>query len=222
LTGVPKPMVPVAGKPFLEWVVRYLAGQGIPKAILSTGHLADVVESHFRTQPVAGVVTRCVAEARPLGTAGGFLNAVHVSGESPEAWLVANGDSLVFADLARAVTELDNPAVGGVIIGCVVADASRFGTLAIGPDGELRGFLEKRSGKGVINAGMYLLRDSLVQQFPSTLPLSFEQEVFPQLVARGTLLKVCAVDAPFLDIGTPETLRQAESFVEQNRERFCN
>ena len=64
LPGVPKPMVPVAGKPFLEWVVRCLARQGIPKAILSTGHLANVVESHFRTQPVAGMVTRCVAETR--------------------------------------------------------------------------------------------------------------------------------------------------------------
>ena len=222
LTGVPKPMVPVAGKPFLEWVVRYLAQQGIPKAILSTGHLADVVEKYFGTQPVRGVVTRCVAESRPLGTAGGFLNAAHASGDSPEAWLVANGDSLVFADLALAAAELNNPAVGGVIIGCVVEDASRFGTLAIGPDGEVRGFLEKRPGKGVVNAGMYLLRDSLVRQFPGTLPLSFEQEVFPQLVARGTLLKVCAVDAPFLDIGTPETLCQAESFVEQNRTRFCD
>jgi NDP-sugar pyrophosphorylase family protein len=222
LTGVPKPMVPVAGKPFLEWIVRYLPRQGIPKAILSTGHLAGVAESHFRTQPVAGVVTRCVAETRPLGTAGGFLNAVHVSGETPEAWLVANGDSLVFADLALAAAELNNPAVAGVIIGCVVAEASRYGTLAIGAAGELQGFLEKRPGKGVINAGMYLLRDSLVRQFPSTLPLSFEQEVFPQLVARGTLLKVCAVDAPFLDIGTPETLRQAEAFVEQNRARFCD
>jgi NDP-sugar pyrophosphorylase family protein len=220
LPGVPKPMVPVAGKPFLEWVVRCLAQQGIPKAILSTGHLANVVEAHFRTQPVAGMVTRCVAETRPLGTAGGFLNAARLSGETPGAWLVANGDSLVFADLAVAVAELDNPAVAGVLIGCTVADASRYGTLAIGPAGELQGFLEKRAGKGVINAGLYLLRDSLVRQFPSTLPLSFEQEVFPQLVAGGALLKVCAVDAPFLDIGTPESLRLAESFVEQNHPRF--
>jgi len=67
---------------------------------------------------------------------------------------------------------------------------------------------------------MYLLRDSLVRQFPGTLPLSFEQEVFPQLLARGARIKVCAVDAPFLDIGTPESLRQAEAFVAQNRARL--
>ena len=222
LAGVPKPMVPVAGKPFLEWVVRCLARQGIPKVILSTGHLADVAESHFRTQPVAGVVTRCVAETQPLGTAGGFFNAARLSGETPEAWLVANGDSLVFADLALAAAELNNPAVAGVIIGCTVGDASRYGTLAIGPAGELRGFTEKRPGKGVINAGMYLLRDSLVRHFPGSVPLSFEEDIFPQLVAQGSLIKVCAVDASFLDIGTPESLRQAEAFVEQNRARFCD
>jgi D-glycero-alpha-D-manno-heptose 1-phosphate guanylyltransferase len=221
LTGVPKPMAPVAGRPFLEWVVRCLARQGIPKVLLSTGHLAEVVERHFRLQPVSGVITRCFPETQPLGTGGGFLNAVSLSGEKPEAWLVLNGDSLVFADLKLAAAELSNPAVVGVVIGCPMADASRYGTLAIGPGGELLGFIEKRPGRGVISAGIYLLRDSLVRLFPSTLPLSFEQEVFPQLIARGVLLKVCAVEAPFLDIGTPESLRQAESFVEANRAQFC-
>jgi D-glycero-alpha-D-manno-heptose 1-phosphate guanylyltransferase len=220
LTGMPKPMAPVAGGPFLEWVVRRLAREGIAKVLLSTGHLAEVVERHFQLQPVDGVTTRCFAETQPLGTAGGFLNAARLSGEKPEAWLVLNGDSLVFADLALAAAELGDPAVAGVVIGCLVADASRYGALAIGPAGDLRGFTEKRPGKGVINAGIYLLRDSLVRKFPGTLPLSFEQEVFPQLIARGVRLKVCAVDAPFLDIGTPESLRQAEAFVEANRAEF--
>jgi NDP-sugar pyrophosphorylase family protein len=220
LVGVPKPMVPVAGRPFLEWVVRYLAQQGIPKVILSTGHLADVVQTHFQPQPVSGVLTRCIAETQPLGTAGGFLNAARVAGDSPEAWLVLNGDSLVFADLAKVAGELSNPAVAGVLIGCAVADASRYGTLAIGPAGELRGFTEKRPGRGVINAGIYLLRASLVCELAGPPPLSFEQDVFPQLIQRGVSLKVLEVDAPFLDIGTPESLRQAQSFVEQNRAQF--
>jgi NDP-sugar pyrophosphorylase family protein len=213
-------MAQVAGKPFVEWVVRWLACQGIPKVLLSTGHLAEVAEQHFKPQPVADVITRCFAEASPLGTAGGFLNVTRLSGESPAAWLVLNGDSLVFADLKLAAAELSNPAVAGVVVGCAVADASRYGTLAIGPAGELRGFTEKRPGRGVINAGMYLLRNSLLSELPGTMPLSFEQEVFPQLISRGFLLKVRAVDAPFLDIGTPESLRQAESFVQQNRAQF--
>ena len=220
LTGVPKPMVPVAGRPFLEWVVRYLARQGIPKAILSTGHLAEVVEAHFLNHPVAGVLTRCIAEIQPLGTGGGFLNAARVSGDAPDAWLVLNGDSLVFADLAAVATELSNPTVAGVVVGCAVEDASRYGTLAIGLDGELLGFAEKRRGSGVINAGIYLLRNSLVRELRGTPPLSFERDFFPQWISHGVLLKVVAVEAPFLDIGTPESLRHAQSFVEQNRAQF--
>ena len=220
LPGVPKPMAPVAGRPFLEWVLRCVARQGINNALISTGYLAQVVEEHFQPQPVAGVNTCCFAETSPLGTAGGFLNAVRLSNEHPNAWLVLNGDSLVFANLEAAAADLDDAAVAGVVVGCAVPDACRYGTLAIGPSGELRGFLEKRPGKGVINAGIYLLRDSLVRQFPDRRPLSFEQEVFPRLIARGTLLKVRAVEAPFLDIGTPESLRQAEAFVKANLAQF--
>ena len=123
-------------------------------------------------------------------------------------------------DLAKVAGELSNAAVAGVVVGCPIADASRYGTLAIGPAGELRGFTEKRPGRGVINAGIYLLRASLVGELAGPPPLSFERDVFPQLIQHRVSLKVFEADAPFLDIGTPESLRQAQSFVEQNRAQF--
>jgi NDP-sugar pyrophosphorylase family protein len=217
LAGLPKPMAPVAGKPFLEWVLRYLVRQGITRALLSTGYLANTIENHFGNQPVAGLSTRCLAETQPLGTAGGFLNARRLSGETPPAWLVLNGDSLAFAELAQAVRLMHDPAVAGVVIGCAMTDASRYGTLALRSDGTLLRFEEKRPGHGIINAGLYLFRDSLVREFPARVPLSFEQDVFPHLLQRGFPLQVCVIDAPFLDIGTPESLRQAEAFVAENR-----
>ena len=70
-------MAPVNGRPFLEWVVRYLAAQKIRRVILSTGHLAETIEKHFQSQPVKNVQVSCVPETKPLGTAGGFLNAIH-------------------------------------------------------------------------------------------------------------------------------------------------
>ncbi|HTL56898.1 MAG TPA: sugar phosphate nucleotidyltransferase [Candidatus Limnocylindrales bacterium] len=221
LAGVPKPMAPVAGRPFLEWVLRYLARQGVVKAVLSTGYLANAVEDYFRSQPIAGLFTSCVAETDPLGTAGGFLNARRLAGESPEAWLVLNGDSLVFADLSLAVQVLADAAIAGVLVGCAMEDASRYGTLALDTNGNLLRFEEKRPGAGVISGGVYLLRDCLITEFPDRLPLSFEQDVFPQLLRRGFALKVCVTDAPFLDIGTPESLRLAEAFVQENRVRLC-
>lgn len=220
LPDVPKPMAEVRGRPFVEWIVRYLAREGVAQVILSTGHRAEVVEQHFHRQPVAGVTVRCVAETRPLGTGGGFLHAANASGETPGAWLVLNGDSLAFANLASTAAEMSDAAVG-VLVGCEAPDASRFGTLRIGAANKLLGFDEKRPGSGVINAGIYLLRDSLLREFPVKEPLSFEADIFPTLIAREKLLKVHVVNTPFLDIGTPESLRQAQSFVEQNRAWFC-
>ena len=105
LPDLPKPMAPVNGRPFLEWVVRYLAAQKIRRVILSTGHRAEIVAKHFRSQPVKNVHVSCVPETQPLGTAGGFLNAIRgaADGSRPQgpAWLVLNGDSLAPASLAE-------------------------------------------------------------------------------------------------------------------------
>src|SRR4051812_9247766 len=106
LPGVPKPMAPVAGKPFLEWVVRYLAKQGIRKVVFSTGYLSNVIKDYFhgeaRTAFLPVEEIRCISETEPLGTAGGFLNAARGSGQNSAVWLVLNGDSIAFADLALA------------------------------------------------------------------------------------------------------------------------
>ncbi len=158
----------------------------------------------------------CVAETEPLGTAGGFINAVNQgeTEEKPSAWLVLNGDSLIVADYQVLLTELNDSRVDGIILGVKVPDASRFGSLIFNEQGELQHFAEKQPGAGVINSGVYLLGDRLLAKFPEKRPLSFEYDVFPTLLEQGAKIKVHAVDAPFLDIGTPETLAQAGQFIE--------
>ena len=220
LPGLPKPMAPVNGRPFLEWVVRYLAAQKIQRVILSTGHLTEMIERHFQTQPVKNVRVSCVPETKPLGTAGGFLNAIHGTIDKPVAWLVLNGDSLAPTPLAQMLRSLDGSDWGGVILGVRVADASRFGTILQNADGALSGFNEKKPGAGLINAGIYLFRDSVIGFFPDKTSLSFETEVFPTLIAANIRLKVCVTGAPFLDIGTPESLPLAEEFIRRNVDFF--
>ncbi|MBD2363485.1 NTP transferase domain-containing protein [Anabaena minutissima FACHB-250] len=220
LKGVPKPMVSVAGRPFVEWVVRYLKTQGITKAIISTGYLAEVIEQHFQTHPVDGVQIICCRENIPLGTAGGFLNAVHHSEDVPNIWLVVNGDSLVFANLALLSNHFYDKKNSGVIVGLSVNDASRYGSLVCDQSGELEKFAEKRPGAGIISAGVYLLKNYLLKEFPDTLPLSFENEVFPLFLTKQFSIQVAITDAAFLDIGTPESLAQAESFILQNLDKF--
>jgi len=220
LGDLPKPMAPVNGRPFLEWIVRWLAAQKIRRVVLSTGYRAEMIEAHFRGQPVAGVQVTCVPETTPLGTAGGFLNAARQSRLRPAAWFLLNGDSLTFPKLADAVEALREASVAGVIFGRELPDTSRYGSLVTDADGRLVDFAEKRPGRGVINSGIYLLRDSLLEKFAAKVPLSLEEEVFPALTVAGVSLRVLTMNAPFLDIGTPETLPQADRFIQQNLARF--
>lgn len=221
LGDLPKPMAPVNGRPFVEWVVRYLAAQGIRNVILSTGHLADTVEKHFAPQLVKNVRVTCVPETTPLGTAGGFLNATGSAKEKPAAWIVLNGDSLVVAPLGKFFATLDQPENEGAILGVPMADASRFGTISQNTDGDLTGFNEKKPGAGNINAGVYLFRDATLKKFPVQMPLSFELDVFPTLIRSGARLKTVLSEAPFLDIGTPESLPQAEGFIQKHHACFA-
>ncbi|HEX9048302.1 MAG TPA: sugar phosphate nucleotidyltransferase [Verrucomicrobiae bacterium] len=220
LGDLPKPMAPVNGKPFLEWVVRWLAAQNIRRVVLSTGYRTEVIEDYFRPQPVAGVTVSCVPETTPLGTAGGFLNAVHQSKVNSAGWLLVNGDTLAFANIADAIAGLQEPPTAGVIFGREVPDTSRYGSLVSDANGRLACFAEKRPGQGVISTGVYLFRDALVKKFSSKVPLSLEQEVFPALLTAAESLKVIPIHTPFLDIGTPDTLREADLFIQQNLNQF--
>jgi NDP-sugar pyrophosphorylase family protein len=210
----PKPMIPIGGRPFLEWQLRYLAGQGIRRFVISLGYLAEVAEAYFAARPSDGLAIQTVVEGDPLGTGGATAYAAAATGGDP--LLVANADSLAAADLAPAFGLLKRPETDAVILGVRVADASRFGTLAMDQDGRLRGFAEKRPGQGIINAGVYLFRRGVVKQFPARRPLSLETEVFPQLLAAGAVIYAAPAEVPFLDIGTPESLEEAEDFLLRN------
>jgi len=184
--------------------------------VLSTGYLAETVERHFARQPVRGVSVRYVTEAQPLGTGGAVRHTARASGERAAAWLVMNGDTIAFAELAKAGNALGNSQIAGVIYAREVPDASRYGSLVTDYAGNLTRFEEKKPGKGLISTGVYLLRESLLAKFPSRAPLSLEREIFPELTSSGVSLKILKMTAPFLDIGTPESLPEAGSFVKSN------
>lgn len=210
--GIPKSMIPVAGYPFLEWVIRYLAGQGLRSFVISLGHLSYVAERYLAERPPDGLAIRSVVEREPLGT-GGAVRLAQRSTPAVAPLLVANGDSLVLADLGGVWTLLEQPRIDGVVVGVRVEDTSRYGALEVDGSGRLRGFYEKRSGRGMVNAGIYLFRRRLISRFPEGKPLSLEQEVLPALLERGARLMAYPCDAPFLDIGTPETVGLAEDFI---------
>ena len=216
LPDLPKPLAPVAGRPFLEWVIRYLRGQGLDSIVVSAGFLADRIEAFAAEQRVA-----CVNEPVALGTGGGFLHALAASGHEERNVLACNGDSLVLADLRPLMQALQDTTVDAALLGVKVADASRFGTLQVNVDSALLGFAEKRAGSGLVNAGVYLFRRTTLGRFPAKRPLSFEYDVFPSLIASGARIATVPCDAPFLDIGTEASLAQANAFIRDNMRWFA-
>lgn len=215
----PKPLALVAGRPFLEWVLRYLRAQGVKRAVLSTGHLADQIHRFAQHAKLAGIDVSCVQETEPLGTAGGFLEAWQSDARDAASVLVLNGDSLALSSLAPL---LDLRADASVL-GVRVDDASRYGTLEIGPGSRLVAFREKtpQDGPAVINAGVYAFRRKTIERFADMKrPLSFETDVFPALLKSDADIHVAEVAAPFLDIGTEESLARASDFVADNAHWF--
>lgn len=213
--NTPKPMVPVAGQPFIEWVIRYLAGQGLRKFVISLGCMAQVAEDYFKNRPPNGLSIHLVRETTPLGTGGGLLLAQSAAGAS-KVLVVANADSLTLADLDGVWSVMARPEIDGVVLGVYVGDTHRYGTMGVSSDGLLTTFNEKQSDRGLINAGLYFFKRRILDCFPRKVPLSLEVEVIPGLLESGKQLAVYPSDAPFLDIGTPETVLQAENFIRRH------
>ncbi|MDF9407906.1 NTP transferase domain-containing protein [Pelotomaculum isophthalicicum JI] len=213
--NVPKPFIPVNGKPFIEWVLFYFKQQGLRKAVISLGHNANVAEVYLTVRDKSDMELSYVIEDTALGTAGAFLFASKTVSEY-EKFIITNGDSIVLADLQPALETLNREDTDVVIIGVHVDDATRYGSMVVDSDMRLLKFTEKTSGQGIINAGIYMIKKRIIDEFPPNLPLSFENEVFPYLLERGIIIKVHQCNAPFLDIGTKESIKLADDFIGRN------
>lgn len=214
--GIPKPLVPVCGRPFIHWVTEWLVREGISDIVYSIGYRAEqMIQWVQQARAHWPAVLRWVVEDEPLGTGGGVLQALPLCASHV---LVLNGDSLAVVPLAPLLAR--GQLADGAIQGVRMADAERYGTLTLDSNGRLLKFVEKQPGVGIVNAGVYLFRRELLEAFPRGVRLSMEEEVLPCLIARGTrILCEIAENGPFLDIGTPESVVQAESFIRANVNR---
>jgi NDP-sugar pyrophosphorylase family protein len=218
--NLPKPAIPVAGKPFLLWLLGILYRAGFSDVVISGGHLFEVLKEKVSTHIFKGMNVHWIEERELLGTAGGAMHAAKKSGLQSDFWLVCNGDSLVCASFTEFLGCLNG--AQAAVLSVWQDDASRYGTLEVGGGSILKAFREKRPGSGWINAGVYLFHTSILSRFPHRRPLSFETEVFPSLLKKGVKVRVHQVRAPFLDIGTPDSFALAESFVRTNQQWFLS
>ena len=211
LKGLPKPMAPVAGRPFLQILLTQLRRSGCTRVVLSVGHLHSVIQDHFGAAFEAMAIDY-VVESAPLGTGGAIRLALDQATE--ESVLVLNGDTFLDADYAAMMgfhADCGAPATLAVVH---CEDVSRYGSVTI-EGRRVVGFEEKGCPgqgpkSGWISAGTYVLARNLA--WPPALPekFSIESDFFVPQVAR---LRPAAfqVEGYFLDIGIPEDYDRAQT-----------
>jgi D-glycero-alpha-D-manno-heptose 1-phosphate guanylyltransferase len=214
--NLPKPAVSAGGKPFLVWILEQLSKAGFAKVVISGGHLFDVLRSEIEPHIPRSLGVVWVNEREPLGTGGGVMHAVRESGLSPKSWLVMNGDSYLAGKWVEAMVNID-PSEAWMVARKVM-DTRRYGKLEIN-QGELVAFLEKQGGgEGLINAGIYLLPDNWLNATMKQGALSMENDLIPGWLSEGRKIRIEEVEAPFLDIGTPEDYARTNTFFANLKE----
>ena len=207
LSGVPKPMAPVGGRPFLEFLLSQLKRADCTRAVLSVGHLHEVIQDHFGAS-FRGMRLDYAIEEAPLGTGGAIRKALGAAEE--ESILVLNGDTYLDANYAEMMRFHLEQGAGITMAITRQANIARYGGVLV-KEGRIVGFEEKgRSGSGLINAGAYVLPTAM--QWPGTLPEKFSFEVDFLAPEIGRLTPAAyVVDGFFLDIGVPEDLDRAQT-----------
>jgi NDP-sugar pyrophosphorylase family protein len=203
----PKVLAPVGGRPYLTYLLNQLDSAGAREVVLLTGYAAEEVRDALGDR-CGRMRLRYSAEPEPLGTAGALRLALpHLTAP---AVLLLNGDSYCDVDLSAF---LRSHRGGASLVLAHAADVSRFGQVRVGPGGRVVHFGEKRMarGPGWINAGIYLFDRALVESIPPHRPASLERDLLPGWVADGHV-RAFRCGGRFLDIGTPESYAQAESF----------
>ena len=211
---LPKPMAPVAGRPFLAWVLDRLVESGFESAMLAVGYRHEAIHDHFGDS-YRGLALRYSVESTPLGTGGGIrLAADHVTAFPV---FVMNGDTFLELDY-RAMLAAHQQANSHLsVAACREQDVSRYGALELEGD-HIQLFLEKGcSGPGFINAGVYLISSEILQMIPAGEPFSFEQQL---LVPRVQEIRPLAfrTEGRFIDIGIPEDFQRAQQLFAGQRQ----
>lgn len=214
LTGdrLPKPMLPLNGKPMLEWQIENIVRYGIREFVIIIGHLGDLIQSYFGDGSRFGVHIRYIAEHEPLGSAGAlfYLKPLLRTGQ----FLLVFGDVMFDVDLGRMLAFHESR--GGQATLLVHPNAHPYDSDILTLDGNacVTGILPKGVPRedwyeNCVNAGIYALSSAVLTEFPEARRMDLEREVLLPLMKRGA---VCGYHTPeyVKDAGTPERFRRAE------------
>ena len=204
----PKPVLPLANRPFITYMIEWLAAHGFNEVVLSCMFMSAGIRGVLGEREWKGTRLHYVEEPEPRGTAGAVKFAEAVLAER---FAVLNGDILTDFDISALWRTHEETGARGTIALIEVEDPSAYGLVLTDDDGRVTDFIEKPDrappGGAFINAGAYVLEREVLDPLPRDRAVSFEREVFPSLVGNG--LFGFRAEGYWLDIGTPERYLEA-------------
>lgn len=213
VADVPKPMARVAGKPFLEFILLYLAQQGVHRVILAVGHKREVIIDYFG-ENFLGLRVAYSIEEEPLGTGGAIYKASDLL-KGSSAFII-NGDTFFNVDLQRLRKfHARHKAVLTLALKRMY-QFDRYGTVETADSGRITAFNEKKYVEdGLINGGVYCMDKTV---FPSGVSekFSFETEILEKGVSSNSIFGL-EFDNYFIDIGIPADYEKAQEDFTKNR-----
>jgi mannose-1-phosphate guanylyltransferase/phosphomannomutase len=206
----PKPLVPVAGTPVIEHILRLLREHGITQVILTLQYLGAEIRNRLGDGSDLDMEIEYVVEDRPLGTAGSVGNAAHLLDDT---FLVISGDALTDIDLSWAVEEHRRRGSHASIVLKSVPNPLEYGVVITAPDGRVRRFLEKPSWGEVFsdhaNTGIYVIEPSVLGHIKPDVSVDWSQDVFPGMLRRKEPLFGIVAEGYWCDIGSIQSYMQA-------------
>ena len=221
----PKPMIPIAGVPCMEHIVKLLAHHGFTDIVVTLQFMPEAIQDYFGDGSDWGVNIKYSIEDSPAGTAGSVKVAERELDLHGERFLVISGDALTDCDLARAVSFHKEKSSEATMVLKSVENPLDFGIVITEEDGRISRFLEKPAWGQVfsdtVNTGIYLLEASVVDEIPDPKhdEYDFSKELFPKLLDAGRPLYGFVTEDYWEDIGTLEQYAGAQRDVLDGRMR---
>lgn len=201
--GMPKPLVPVAGKPVLSHILSLLAYHGIRDAVVTLGYRAEDIRDYLDENGTEGVRLRVREEEKPLGTAGALRE---LAGFLSDPFLVISGDAMTDFDLTAALGYHREHGGVGTILTSESDTPHEFGVIEKDETGKIVRFVEKppkgQYASAEINAGVYILNKSVLSLVRRDGETDFSRDLFPALLGS---LYACRLPGYWCDVGTPNS-----------------
>jgi mannose-1-phosphate guanylyltransferase len=207
---VPKPMVPVLGKPVMDHIVRLLARHGFDDVIANLHYFPDQIRERFGDGSEWGLKLAYSYEEELLGTAGGVRNVrEHFGGET---FLIISGDALTDIDLTALWQRHREASAVATLALKRVDDPSQLGVVIVGDDGRIQGFQEKPAPEEALsnlgNCGIYVMEPEIFDYFPEQEFVDWAQDVFPVLLDQDAAFFGEEVGGYWNDVGSIGEFRQ--------------